>query len=213
MPSLRDILTAHRTLLLIDACSERVQAAIIQRDGEIHWESAQEEAGTGVFSCIDKLGDRVSTVDGYVFCEGPGSILGIRTSAAAIRVWRLLNPKPVWAFRSLDLLANSVADKRISVISDARRDSWHVARSGEKMKRVPTGELSKEEILATPENFRRWSKLPDSVSPILLNYDLATLLPLVWNADLFHPSQAPDAFLHEEPSYATWSPQIHRAST
>ena len=29
--------------------------------------------------------------------------------------------------------------------------------------------------------------------------------------DLFRPTDAPDAFLHEEPSYATWTPQIHRA--
>ena len=31
------------------------------------------------------------------------------------------------------------------------------------------------------------------------------------DADLFRATDAPDAFLHEEPSYATWTPQIHRA--
>jgi len=44
-------------------------------------------------------------------------------------------------------------------------------------------------------------------------YDLAALfaLPAVADADLFRPSPAPDAFLHEEPAYAKWVPQIHRA--
>jgi len=152
-------------------------------------------------------------VDAYVFCEGPGSILGIRTSAAAIRAWTALNHKPVWAFRSLDLLANSLGDEDVSVISDARRDSWHIARKGEKMRRVTSRDLSNETALATPGNFRRWSSLPEAIAPTLLDYDLARLLPKVWNLDLFHACNAPDAFLHEEPSYATWSPQIHRAST
>jgi tRNA A37 threonylcarbamoyladenosine modification protein TsaB len=126
MSSLSEILSSHKTLLLIDACSERVQVAIIHGKDDMHWSCAEEEAGTGIFSCVGKFGDRISTVDAFIFCEGPGSILGIRTSAAAIKVWHILNPKPVWAYRSLELLAHSVSDKRVSVISDARRDFWHV---------------------------------------------------------------------------------------
>ena len=35
--------------------------------------------------------------------------------------------------------------------------------------------------------------------------------PRVLDVDLFHETRAPDAFLHEEPSYVTWTPKIHRA--
>ena len=31
-------------------------------------------------------------------------------------------------------------------------------------------------------------------------YSLADLLPAVWDADLLHVTDAPDAFLHEEPA-------------
>ncbi len=60
-----------------------------------------------------------------------------------------------------------------------------------------------------PDGFRHWSTLPAGVTGT--PYVLADLLPKVADRDLFRATDAPDAFLHEEPSYATWTPQIHRA--
>jgi hypothetical protein len=45
----------------------------------------------------------------------------------------------------------------------------------------------------------------------LHRHSLAELLPRVIDADLCRPTDAPDAFLHEEPSYVTWTAKIHRA--
>ena len=75
------------------------------------------------------------------------------------------------------------------------------------MRRVPATELTG--ALAMPENFRHWSPLPASVAAV--PYSLAELLPRTADADLLRATDAPDAFLHEEPSYAKWTPQIHRA--
>jgi tRNA threonylcarbamoyladenosine biosynthesis protein TsaB len=33
----------------------------------------------------------------------------------------------------------------------------------------------------------------------------------VLDAEMLISTDAPDAFLHEEPSYVTWAPHIHRA--
>jgi tRNA threonylcarbamoyladenosine biosynthesis protein TsaB len=62
-----------------------------------------------------------------------------------------------------------------------------------------------------PEGFRHWDALPAGTR--LAPYDLATLLadPAVAGADLFQPTDSPEAFLHAEPAYAKWTPQIHRA--
>ena len=57
--------------------------------------------------------------------------------------------------------------------------------------------------------FRNWSAIPAGVTRV--PYSLAELLPRVPDAELFTATEAPDAFLHEEPSYVTWTPQIHRA--
>ena len=97
MPSLRHLLTEHPTLLLIDAASTRVQVGLWHQD-LVSWQIDEAEAGTAVFSCTEKLlAERnltIADLNAYIFCEGPGSVLGIRTSAVALRTWRVLNPAP-----------------------------------------------------------------------------------------------------------------------
>jgi tRNA threonylcarbamoyladenosine biosynthesis protein TsaB len=44
-----------------------------------------------------------------------------------------------------------------------------------------------------------------------VTYDLPTLFAGARDLDLFYQTEAPDAFMHEQPNYVTWSPQIHRA--
>lgn len=199
----------HAPLLVIDAASTRVQAGFLVANGTGRWAARDEEAGIAVFRCIEDLQLNLADVGAFVFCEGPGSILGIRTVAMALRTWNVLTPKPVFAYQSLALVSEALAPSRgnLQVIADARRDSWHVAVKGNPLRRVPTGALGGALVL--PENFRHWSPLPAEVERV--PYSLEQLFTQVPDADLFQPVESPDAFLHEEPSYATWSPQIHRA--
>ena len=209
MPSLRQLLAAHAPLLLIDAASARVQVGWWATPDPTagQWQAAEEEAGTGVFRCVAALGIDVRDAGAWVFCDGPGSVLGIRTVAMALRTWNVVAPRPVFAYFSLALVAHALGRPGTGVITDARRDSWHHFQVGGALRRVPTAELAGE--LVMPEHFRHWSPLPPGVTRV--PYSLAGLLPQVADLDLFHATAAPDAFLHEEPSYATWTPQIHRA--
>lgn len=207
MPSLRQLLGAHAPVLLLDAASARVQVGWLTADHAARWETSSEEAGVGVFQGLERLGIRTADAGAFVFCEGPGSILGIRTTAVALRAWLVLKPRPVFAYRSLEVVAHALGRREATVIADARRDSWHCAKIGEPLRRVPTAALSGE--LVTPDGFRNWTALPAQVART--GYVLDELLPRVADLDLFRATAAPDAFLHEEPSYATWTPQIHRA--
>ncbi|MEO6874806.1 MAG: peptidase M22 [Opitutaceae bacterium] len=209
MPSLRQLLAAHGSLLLIDAASARVQVGLLKRDQPARWAGSNEESGVGVFRSLEQLAVEPSAAGAFVFCEGPGSVLGIRTVAMALRTWNVLQPHPVYAYHSLALVAQALARPGATIIADARRDSWHCVSLDSALRRVPTAELAGELIM--PEGFRHWSTLPPDVTPT--PYSLADLLPLVADRDLFRATDAPDAFLHEEPSYATWTPQIHRAPT
>jgi tRNA threonylcarbamoyladenosine biosynthesis protein TsaB len=213
MPSLRQLLATHPVVLLLDSAATRVQVGL-WTDGEPvagRWHASDDEAGVAIFAGVETLlaasGRRIAEVQAYIFCEGPGSVLGIRTAAMAVRTWRLLNPAPIFSYRSLDLVAHALADPTVSVIADARRDSWHVAKLGTPLRRVPTAELAG--ALVMPENFRHWTPLPAHVRRT--PYDLAKLLPALSDANLFQPAPEPDAFLHEEPAYATWTPQVHQA--
>ena len=209
MPSLRQLLDAHHSLLLIDAASSRTQIGwISSRDpSAATWESSEEESGIGVFRCIARLGVDLATVGTFAFCDGPGSVLGIRTTAMAIRTWNVLSSRPVFSFCSLALVAHALGRADVGVVADARREMWHHYRLGSPLRRLPPGELTGE--LVMPENFRHWSQKPAGLRNV--PYDLARTLPKLIDANLFHPANAPDAFLHEEPNYVTWTPLVHRA--
>jgi tRNA threonylcarbamoyladenosine biosynthesis protein TsaB len=206
MPSLRQ-LAQSAPLLLIDAASSLIQVGLVAGDGRGRWATSKEEAGVGVFACLEELAVDPQAVPGYLFCDGPGSILGVRTVAMALRTWRVLAPKPMYAYGSLALVAHGLSRPEVGVIADARRDAWHLYQIGRGLRRVAAAELPAE--LATPEHFRSWAPLPKNAATV--PYSLAELLPRLADADLFHPTTEPDAFLHEEPSYVTWTPQIHRA--
>ncbi len=203
-------------MLLLDAASTRVQAGWLEppspsSDSDFaaaaHWRYSDDEATTAVFECVNRLGHAPSEAAAFIFCEGPGSVLGIRTTAMALRTWNVLQPRPVFAYCSLALVAHARPGTAAGVIADARRDSWHHYQIGRGLRRVPPAALAGE--LVMPENFRHWSALPEKVTPV--PYSLATLLPLAANAELFLACDNPDAFLHEEPNYLAWTPQIHRA--
>jgi tRNA threonylcarbamoyladenosine biosynthesis protein TsaB len=212
MPSLRQLLNAHPNLLLIDSTSTRVQAGLWTPGAATRWHSSDSEAGTGVFACVEALLAQthrgIAEVAAFVFCEGPGSVLGIRTAAVALRTWQVINPSAAtYTYQSLDLVARSLGRPELSVIADARRDTWHVARLDHPLRRVPSAELSGE--LVMPEFFRHWTPLPAELGTT--RYDVAASLENLPDADLFRAVSEPDAFTHEEPAYVTWTPQIHQA--
>jgi tRNA threonylcarbamoyladenosine biosynthesis protein TsaB len=232
--SLRALHAAHDLLLVLDAASARVQTGLLPRTGGARWETADAEAGAAIFSGVEKLlagaRPRLGDVDAFVFCAGPGSVLGIRTAAVAIRSWNVLRPRPVYAYCSLELVARALARatpakdgnlRDFAVIADARRDTWHrvaVDASGNisPLRRIPSAALAAAAspagaTLVMPGHFRHWTPLPVPAECVrAVPYALADLLPPLADAPLFTPAPEPDAFLHEEPAYKTWTPQIHR---
>jgi len=164
----------------------------------------------------------VADLGAMVFCEGPGSILGIRTAAMAVRIWSAAGgvTLPAFAYRSLELLASDLQSGStlapFAVVADARRESWHwvdgrADGSVGCLRRVPAQELLEfPGGIFTPAGFRSWSKPLRTISTV----DYA--LPALWlrqrQACLLRAAPQPDAFLHEEAAYLTWTPQIHRAA-
>ncbi len=214
MLSLAAILRSHAPLLVLDASATTVHVGWIPADPTAaRWTAVEGEAGQALFTALRELAVSPAGAAGFVFCEGPGSILGIRTAAVAIRTWVALQERPVFSYRSLALVAQDLGADTATVICDARRQSWHVLRRGENgadtIARIPTAELSVGPFV-TPAGFRCWSK-PPQPPPAAVPYRPFELSGLLRDAPLLRPAPEPDAFLHEEPDYVTWSPQIHRA--
>jgi len=211
MPSLNQILAAQAPLLVLDAASARIQAGWLGPEGAGRWETSDEEAGVGVFRCVEALGADLEAVRAFAFCSGPGSILGIRTVAMALRAWEAAAerpaPRPIYAYGSLALLAHVLGEGVPGVIADARREAWHVYRPGAGLTRASSEAVPAGAVM--PDGFRHWKPPPAGTGRV--PYVLADLLARAAGGDLFEAVTAPDAFLHEEPSYATWTPQLHRA--
>ena len=205
MLTLSQLLDRHQTLLCVDAASERVFAGLLTNDEPARWSVRQEGAGTGLFRALEALEVRPGSAGAFLFCDGPGSILGIRTAAMALRTWQVETPRPAYAYASLALAGGSCPS--VTLITDARRGLWHARIPGRGLVRVPAQELAGP--LATPEGFKSWAELPEGVATV--PYDLPALFAQFPTLPLFREAAEPDAFLHEEPSYATWTPQVHRS--
>ncbi|MDI1335044.1 MAG: peptidase M22 [Lacunisphaera sp.] len=222
MPSLTQLLASHGTVLVLDAASTCVQVGLLRPGAPAAWRQTNEEAGTGIFSgtesVLKEAGRKLEDVGAFVFCEGPGSMLGTRTIAMALRTWQVLTPRPAFAYQSLALagrLAWTLAPRGFTVIADARRATWHVQSVGAdgalaSLQRVAAGEVPAGELL-TPENFRAWAPPPRPAAPC--SYDLAKILPALGDGNFFRSVEAPDAFQHEAPEYKKWSAQVHSAAT
>lgn len=220
MLTLRQLIGRHSRLLLLDSASECIHAALIDSAGNRGWIHHRGEAGKTLFTAVEDVlqagGIALAEVPAIAFNLGPGSILGIRTAAVALRTWNCVYPKTNYAFSGLQLAAAALAsrkpDRSFSMIADARRESWHrvsVDEAGKvgTIERVAAQALSG--ALVHLDDYRHWSAMPPGVERI--PNDLAAFVDETVDLPLFQPAPAPDAFLHEEPSYQTWIPQIHRA--
>lgn len=214
MPSLNAILADHPSLLLIDASSQVIHLGWLRRGQPATWQATEQEAGTGLYQLLDRADLSPNDVDAFAYCAGPGSMLGIRTIAAALRTWVALRPRPIFHYRSLDLLVRTAGQPGATLICDARRRSWHaitldsVGRP-QPLTRIPEGELPAGPLLM-PAGFRTWTTLPDP-PPLTVPYE-PPLLASTWSdEDLFALTDDADAFQPDRPTYARWTPSVHQA--
>ncbi len=223
MPSLSQLLADHKNVLVLDAVSTQTQVGLLRGNSTPLWQHTPDEAGRGLFvsagSILAESGLRLDDIGAFVFCEGPGSMLGVRTVAMALRTWNVLKPRAVYSYQSLALAARGLwlggTQRELAVIADARRDSWHVqsiTSDGQfaPLRRVASDDLPSGE-LATPKNFRAWSKLTRPVS--VCSYNLGELFAGLREEDFFRATDAPDAFQPEAPDYKKWPAVIHSSET
>jgi len=222
MTSVTQLLAAHGSILLLDAVSLRVQTGLLRTGLAASWIRSEEEAGRSLFkgtaAILKQAGLELDAVGAFVYCDGPGSMLGTRTAAMALRTWLTLRSRPVFAYSSLTLAGMAEwrrSPRAFTVLADARRETWHtqqVSADGAlgPLQRLPIADLPAGELLS-PTFFRAWSKSPTGIREC--SYDAADLAGLVADAPILRPVTAPDVFQHEAPVYKKWSAQPHSAET
>lgn len=162
-----------------------------------------------------ELARLIQNAGAFVFCAAPGSVLGIRTGAMAIRTWVALRGRPVYAYHALELAAAAHGRADTAFIADARRGEWHWCQPGRAPERVREADLvpraqAENVSLATLEGFRAWAPLPPGTRQA--RYDIGEAWKIAAEQPLLSPCPEPDALLAAEPTYLRWTPQLHRAA-
>lgn len=218
--------------LLIDASSPVSVVAGILGKNASDWRYFSEEKSAaleGVFSATEEI---TAEPAGFIFCEGPGSILGIRIAAAAIRARLALDraagkpPRPVLAYRSLALVAALLSRafpqvKNFAVIAESRMNCWNVFEVKDGVPAENFHEMKTAELDGALPEKKFLLPAKRALPPILaeaLPCVPAELLkndPAVFAETpglLYECGEAPDAVnTATAASYARWTPSRHRA--
>ena len=179
-----------------------------------------EGALEGLFGCVEtalaeaklKLGD----IRSFALCVGPGSVLGIRIAALAVRSWSALEPRPIFIWESLAGIARSaltVGEQGPFLVAvESRLKRWHAL------------EVSADGSLGAPFEAEA-AQLNSSGHRVLASSEAAAgvltahvAVPHPWSAlpnffaqsGFLREESRPDA-LNVANDFATWSGERHRS--
>ena len=214
-------------ILVIDAAAP-LPIAGVWRDGAwLAYARSDAAPVESLFPLIQKtLGEAgvgLSDISGYIFTEGPGSVLGLRSAAMALRTWSHtpgLTPRPVFTVNSLALAAAlavaktpELATAPFTVFAAARRDRWNAFTHGDgawaecdaaalTARPAPHLKLPAREFATTPVPASDF----DTAAAFAAHPEVLTL------PGLLRPTAAPDAANHAN-TYVTWTGDRHRADS
>jgi tRNA threonylcarbamoyladenosine biosynthesis protein TsaB len=127
-------------VLVIDGSGGSVFCGIL--DPQNHWRSRVNLEGgpleklfPAVDAVLDEAGLGLSDLGGFYYCEGPGSVLGLRLCAMAIETWVRLYPKAteLYAYNSLQLCAHSLLHgseglETALIVADWKKGAWNALK-------------------------------------------------------------------------------------
>lgn len=208
----------HHLHLVLDASSPKVLTGLWQGGRWIACRTTQTQALDGLFEgahhCLKEAGLPLEAVQGFIHCEGPGSVLGVRLSAMAIEGWKALptwKNCPIFVYNRLALVAATLNEPEpFSLISESRQARWNVYHSA-------SGEMSligDDDISTLPGKCfhfpqRKGSHQLPRELPIV-DPDLEKIPDIFLTPGLLRKEDHPAVYSPDQPNYQTWTPVRHR---
>jgi tRNA threonylcarbamoyladenosine biosynthesis protein TsaB len=179
----------------------------------------------GLFPAVDevlqKAGRRLLEINGYIYCEGPGSVLSLRLCAMAIETWRRLhtNKASVFKYNSLQLVAHQIlADTPKQppslIVSDWKKGAWNalIFETGA----VGDIKIIDDDALAAwtgplyhlPQR-KGWQDPPPAAKSLC--YDLSCLHTLHARPGLLTQTDSVELYNAGTNTFQQWTPSRHRA--
>jgi tRNA threonylcarbamoyladenosine biosynthesis protein TsaB len=222
----------HRSLqcgeisLVVDASNPAIFTGILDASGKWLAQSTNEGMALEViFPAIKKhlhtSAIELAAIDRYLYCEGPGSTLGLRLVAMALETWRRLSAKPpsLHSYNSLQFVAaclqlDAPETKDALIVADWKKDAWNaIYIRDQKIQKTAPIEQAELDLWKGPRfhlpQRKGWQAPPANAKT--LHYD-PSRLPEVLSSD--NPLRSVDTvelFASAGPSFQRWTPDRHRA--
>lgn len=223
-----DMLPTNKVSLVIDGSGSKVFAGIL--DAENRWLVKLERDGSPLeelFSVIEAVltesGLSLTDIGSYIYCMGPGSVLGLRLCAMAIETWARLYPKSAqyYKYNSLQLSAHALLYatpdlKDALIVSDWKKGAWNALyiRGGH----VGANEVIDDGALNDWENLiyhlpqrKGWQSPPDKVQT--LRYDPSILDAIRDASGLLQITDRIELYSSGINTFQKWTQTRHRAQT
>ena len=180
-----------------------------------------EELFPAVEAALNEAGLDLSAVSSYLYCEGPGSVLGLRLCAMAIETWTRLYPQSanLYKYNSLQLSALSLVNSNPTlqdalIVSDWKKGAWNAIymQSG----KVSSNIVIDDEKMAAwqgalyhlPQR-KGWQSPPSNAQT--LAYDPSQIDKLRHQPALLQATETVELYSSGINTFQKWTPTRHRA--
>jgi tRNA threonylcarbamoyladenosine biosynthesis protein TsaB len=157
----------------------------------------------------------------FIYCEGPGSTLGLRLAAMAIRTWRSLHHEtlPCYAYNGLQLAAHCLLRDDPSLteallVADWKKDAWNAVtlQEGQVSACKPINNATLEDWKGSKYHLpqrKGWQAPPSETAT--LHYNPERLDEIMDAPGLLQPVNSPEPFASAPVNFQKWIPDRHRA--
>jgi tRNA threonylcarbamoyladenosine biosynthesis protein TsaB len=214
--------------LVIDGCGHSVFVGILGSDRA--WRAVEERPGAplenlfpAVETVLARSGLGFADLRGYLYCAGPGSILGLRLCAMAIETWARLFPQSAryFSYNSLQLTAAALLEDKPDardalLVSDWKKNAWNAVyiREGTAGPIEPVDNSALEAGAGTlyllPQR-KGWQKPPAKART--LDYEPMRLDTLSKTPGLLRPTAGVELYSSGVNTFHKWVPERHRADS
>ncbi|MGJ8638829.1 MAG: hypothetical protein ACSHYA_05505 [Opitutaceae bacterium] len=214
--------------LVIDGSGSDVFAGVLGEDGQWITHTCQsgaplEQLFTTVETTLEAAKIELEKIRSYIYCEGPGSVLGLRLCAMAIETWSRLYPDSAnyFSYNTLQLCAKLLSqqaglEEPTLLVSDWKKGAWNAIT-------INDGQISETTVVddATiaehsgavyhlPQR-KGWQKPPSNAETI--PYSPERLPELIVDSNWLKPTAGVELYSSGINTFAKWTPDRHRAAT
>jgi tRNA threonylcarbamoyladenosine biosynthesis protein TsaB len=210
--------------LFLDASGVTTRVGVWQDARWLAWRQSEAPALEALFAhthaALNEAGLPWEKLGGYIYVEGPGSVLGLRLAAMAVRAWQTDDAahgaaRPVRACGSLPLaaaLALAIGEKPpFTVFTDAKQGFWQILAvdfadveivAASAPREIAEAELPSGPLLHLPAR-KAWHRAPPHARA--LTASLENYPGILAHPALLRPVKTATPYAGRPPEYKKWA--------